>query len=70
MSEPRTRNLVFRFWKLSSSQRREIAQRLKLIGDGDMKLAEPERYGRALTRASEGGRLEDLAAEIERMEGP
>jgi predicted MPP superfamily phosphohydrolase len=70
MSEPRTRSLVFRFWKLSSSQRREIAQRLKLIGDEDMKLSEPERYGRALIRASEGGHLEDLAAEIERMEGP
>lgn len=69
MSEPSTRNLVFRFWNLASSQRREIAKKLDLITDEEMKLAEPERYGRALLRARERGLLDALAAEIARLEG-
>lgn len=68
MSEPHTRNLVLSFWNLASSQRREIAQRLKLITDEEMKLPEPERYGRALIRASERGLLAQVAAEVERLE--
>jgi predicted MPP superfamily phosphohydrolase len=68
MSEPKTRNLVFRFWELASSQRREIAQRFGLITDEDMKLPEPERYGRALLRAHERGLLEQIGTEIERFE--
>jgi hypothetical protein len=68
MSEPETRNLVFRFWSLASSQRREIAQRLKLVSDDDMKLPEPERYGRALLLASERGLLDEVAKEIARAE--
>jgi predicted phosphodiesterase len=69
MSEPRTRNLVFRFWNLASSQRREIAKKFDLISDEEMKLAEPERYGRALVRARERGLLEAVAAEVARLEG-
>jgi hypothetical protein len=68
MSESRTRNLVFRFWNLASSQRREIASRLELITEDDMRLPEPERYGRALMRASERGILERVAEELERLE--
>ena len=69
MSEPRTRNLVFRFWSLSSSQRRDIAKGLGLITDDDMRLPEPERYGRALIAAGERGLLEKVAEAVERMEG-
>ncbi|HYQ71655.1 MAG TPA: metallophosphoesterase [Gammaproteobacteria bacterium] len=68
MSDETTRNLVFRFWNLTISQRREIAQRLGLIEDTELNLPEPERYGRALLRAGERGLIEDLAHEITEME--
>lgn len=68
MSNESMRNLVFRFWKLASSERREIAFDLGLINDADMQLPEPERYGRALISASERGLLEKLAQEIVRRE--
>ena len=62
--EKDTRNLVFRFWNLTISQRREITHRLGLIEESEMSLPEPERYGRALLRASERGLLDKLAREI------
>lgn len=68
MSDESTRNLVFRFWSLTISQRREIALRLGLIEDNEIDLPEPERYGRALLRAGERGLVEDLAREIANME--
>ncbi len=68
MSDEGTRNLVFRFWNLTISQRREIALRLGLIEEKELNLPEPERYGRALLRASERGLLEKLALEIEQVE--
>ena len=67
--DERTRSLVFRFWNnLSSSQRREIAERLGLIDAGEMSLSEPERYARVLVRAGKRGLLDRLAAEIEERE--
>ena len=42
-----TRNLVFRFWGLTVSQRREITLNLGLIQTEELQLPEPERYGRA-----------------------
>lgn len=68
MTDQRTRNLVLRFWTLSSSQRRDIAERLGLIDQGDLQRPEPERYGRALLRAGERGLLEQVAEEVERLE--
>ena len=68
MSDDSMRNLVFRFWKLASSERREIAIELGLIDNSDMLLPEPERYGRALITASERGLLKKLAEEISRRE--
>ena len=68
VSDSRTRNLVFRFWQLSSSQRREISSRLGLIDEDDMKLLEPERYGRAFQRAKERGLVQRLSDEIDGME--
>lgn len=64
MSDEGTRNLVFRFWNLTMSQRREIAQGLGLIEESEMSLPEPERYGRALLRAGERQLLDKLAQEI------
>ena len=69
MSDRDTRNLVLRFWDLSSSQRREIALELDLLLQEEIaQLPEPERYGRALNRAGERGLLERVAEEIERRE--
>jgi hypothetical protein len=59
-----TRDLIFRFWSLSTSQRREIAFKLGLISEDDMTLSEAERYGRALIRAKELEQLQKLADEI------
>jgi predicted phosphodiesterase len=68
MSSQATRNLVMRFWNLTMSQRREIALKLGIIVETDMKIPEPERYGRALLLAGERGLLEQLAHEVEQRE--
>jgi hypothetical protein len=68
MSDQRTRNLIFRFWNLASSQRRDIALALGLIGEEDLRLPEAERYGRALLRAGERGLLDRVAEEVEALE--
>jgi predicted phosphodiesterase len=68
LSEDRTRDLIIRFWNLASSQRREIATRLGLIGEEEMKLPEPERYGRALSEAGRLGLLEKLCEHVEQLE--
>jgi predicted phosphodiesterase len=68
MGDANTRNLVFRFWSLRASERREIVQRLDLVTEAELGLPEPERYGRALIRASERGALDALAREIAQRE--
>ena len=68
MGDANTRNLVFRFWNLTSSQRREIALRLGLISTEEIGLPEPERYGRALIRAGKRGELDKLAQEVAKEE--
>ncbi|MFC0403116.1 metallophosphoesterase [Paraburkholderia rhizosphaerae] len=68
MGNTSARNLVFRFWNLRASERRDIVQRLDLISEAELNLPEPERYGRALIRASERGILDLLAREIARKE--
>lgn len=69
MSDERTRNLVYRFWQLTVGQRRDITLKLKLITDDDMVTPEAERYGRALLKAAEESKLEELADEVGRCEG-
>ncbi len=69
MSDDPTRNLVFRFWALSSSQRREIAAGLGLLQEGDMQLPEPERYRRVLLRAKDRSLLPAVAREVDKREG-
>lgn len=68
MTQPVTRTFILSFWNLTSSQRREIAQRHKLLTEDEVALAEPERYARALQRAAEQGLLEQIAIEVRRME--
>jgi hypothetical protein len=64
MGDEDTRNLVSRFWKLTMSQRREIALGLGLIDQSELSLPEPERYGRALLRAGQRGLLNSLTREV------
>ena len=68
MGNPITRNLVFRFWSLRRSKQREVLANLHLLKEEEADLPEAERYGRALIRASEEGRLDDLAREVEKGE--
>lgn len=68
MDKEPTHNLLFRFWSLSSSQRREIALRLGLITDDDLRIPEYERYGRALLNAKDRGLLDRVAAEVAERE--
>lgn len=68
MGEADTRDLLYRFWRLSSGQRRTIAQDLNLLEEGEMRLPEPERYGRALIRAGERNQIKDLAAAVAKLE--
>lgn len=68
MGEEHTRDLLYRFWRLSSSQRRDIATGLGLLESGEMKLPEPERYGRALIRAGERELMDRVAAEVAKRE--
>ena len=59
---------MFRFWNLTSSQRREISLRLGLISLDEISLPEPERYGRGLIRAGERKMLDELAYEVAQKE--
>lgn len=68
MDKEPTRNFLFRFWSLTSSQRREIAQCLGLITDNDLRIPEHERYGRALLNARDRGVLDQVAAEVAKRE--
>jgi calcineurin-like phosphoesterase family protein len=69
MGQEGTRELVYRFWRLAGSERRSIALALHLIGEEELRLPEPERYGRALIRASERGQLDEVAREVAKREG-
>lgn len=68
MGDEDTRDLLFRFWRLASSERRDIANSLGLLEAGEIKLPEPERYGRVLIRAGERGIIDKVAAEVARLE--
>jgi len=64
MGDANTRHLVYRFWNLKGSERRDIIDTLDLTEDDEHSLPEPERYGRALIRASKQNRLHELANEV------
>lgn len=64
----KTHNLVYRFWNLSVSQKRDIALKLGLITTDDLRMAEPERYARAMKVAAERGLVEKLAQEVQSKE--
>jgi len=68
MGEEDNRDLLYRFWALSSSDRREIVTSLGLLDDGEIRLPEPERYGRALIRAGQRHLMDQVAAEVAKRE--
>jgi predicted MPP superfamily phosphohydrolase len=68
MGTEENRNLIYRFWQLTMSQRRAIVVKLKLLEDAELTLPEPERYGRALLRASERDQIDALSEEIRARE--
>ncbi len=68
MGEEDTRDLLYRFWNLSSSQRRDIATSLDLLKEDEMRLPEPERYGRVLIRAAQLNIMDKIAAEVAKLE--
>ncbi len=68
MDADKTRDLVRRFFALSGSQRREIVFGLDLLEEQEMALPEPQRYDRALRRASERGILGEVAERVKRLE--
>lgn len=64
MSSPSTKGLVFRFWNLADSQKREVMRKLELIVDDDSDLSDEEFYDRGLRLAAQRGQLEELAREV------
>lgn len=68
MGKEDKRDLLYRFWALASSDRREIATGLGLLEEGEIKLPEPERYGRALIRAGQNHLMDQVAAEVAKRE--
>lgn len=68
MGDASTRNLIFRFWNLNTSARREIMLELGLITKADLTVPEPERYGRALIKASKLNQLDELGRQVSKRE--
>lgn len=64
MSQKNSRNLMMRFWDLSSSRRYQIALELGLITQDEVNVPEPERYSRAFRRAVERGLFDRLDEEV------
>lgn len=65
---PDGRELLYRFWNLTSSQRRQIASTLGLLEQHEHALPEPERYRRALMAAAERRLMARVESEIQQME--
>jgi len=64
------RNLVYKFWKLSSSQRRTMMQKLNLLEKEDDQLPETLRYRKAFERARERNMISDLETAIDQIMAP
>jgi hypothetical protein len=68
LSDPSTDDLVFRFWQLRADLMRDIALRLELITEADLKIKPHQRYYKAFELAKEKGLLVDLAREVAKHE--
>ena len=68
MSSLNTKGLVYWFWNLSDSQKREIMFKLKLITQEDLALNDEELYDRGLRLAAKQGLLEVLTREVDALQ--
>jgi predicted phosphodiesterase len=62
------RDLVNRFFRLTLSQKTEIVGRLNLMDEADKPLPDVERHKRALLRARDNGRLDQVGELVKQME--
>jgi len=62
------RDIGLRFYRLSFSKKSEIAGRLNLLEEEDMRQPDYERFRRVFLRAHERGRLNELAAAVRAAE--
>lgn len=62
------RDLGLRFYRLSFSKKSEIAGRLNLLEDDDMRLPDHERFRRVFIRAHERGKLQELSEAVSTVE--
>ena len=62
------KNLVYRFWDLASSERREIANKLGLLSEKELELPEIERYKRAFEHAKDHDKVQELRDAIQNAE--
>lgn len=62
------RELGLRFYRLTFSQKLEIAGRLELLEDDDMRLPDYERFRQVLLRAHARGMLDEFAAAVTEAE--
>jgi hypothetical protein len=63
-----SREIVFRFWELKSSQRMKIFNDLELLSDDDFGLPETERFHIAFKNVKSNKKIESLIEQIEAME--
>lgn len=68
VNEQSTRNLIFRFWNLSASERREITMALGLLEKADLELPEAERYRRVFEKAKALNLVDELAKKVTERE--
>lgn len=61
------RDVVFKFWTLTASQRRKTMQTLNLIEQSDDSLSEPQRYRNAFKRAQERNLFKQLEVVINEL---
>jgi predicted MPP superfamily phosphohydrolase len=68
MSSPNTKGLVYRFWRLDDSQKRDIMLKLNLITEGDLWMSDADLYDRGLRLAAQRGLLEELALHVKLLD--
>ncbi|WP_294642970.1 metallophosphoesterase [uncultured Aureimonas sp.] len=66
MGDEARRDIIHRFWAMPGHRRREVMLSLGLIGEAELAIDEPERYGMAFLRAGERNQLDVLAELIDR----
>ena len=62
---PNKRNMLIRFWSLSSGQRRTIVNKLELLSQEELELPDFERYQLAFQNADKQNKLDALFTAIE-----